>query len=242
MADRVYLSIWLRDFNPENMLEHWRRVIEAFPVSEIAPGVSLAIYPFDWSETPVFERSFGAETVAEELAALASEFLHDDYAYEAEMRWDLWLPASGEEASGGPDGGRLREKLDDDGEGAEEDDWGEEERDLELSGVMQWRRTPSMVAVACMGPGFAPEESGDRPHMLIDFGLDAPFLPIDEDDAEASGIDTDEADVRGRENLQQLVEFVHRLDEILPVERRLLWCESGENLAQKIMSAWHLRL
>ena len=95
MADRVYLSIWLQDFTPENMLEHWRRAMEAFPASEIAPGVSLAIYPFDWSETPVLERSFGGETDAGELATLSYEFLHDDYAYEAEIRWDLWLPASG---------------------------------------------------------------------------------------------------------------------------------------------------
>jgi hypothetical protein len=65
---------------------------------------------------------------------------------------------------------------------------------------------------------------------------------MEEDEAEDAGLDMDEADVRGRENLQQLVEFVHRLDEILPVERRLLWCESGENLAQKVMNAWHLRL
>jgi hypothetical protein len=237
MADLVYLSIWLQDFNPENMLEHWRRAMEAFPVSEIAPGVSLSIYPFDWSETPVLERSFGVETDAEELAQLSSEFLHDDYAYEAEMRWDLWLPANGEAASGGPDGGRMQEELDEGGE-----DLGEEDKDVELAGDTQWRRAPSAVALACLGPGFAPEESEDRAHIRICFGIDAPFLPMDEEDAEASGIDTDEADVRGRENLQQLVEFVHRLDEILPVSRRLLWCESGENLAQKIMNAWHLRL
>ena len=247
MADRVYLSIWLQGFTPENMLEHWRRALEAFPVSEIAPGASLTIYPFDWSETPVMERSFGAETGAEELAALASEFLHDDYAYEAEMRWDLWLPAPGEEAFTGANGGRMRDELDEGGEDVDGEDLGREERDeedmdVELAGDTQWRRTPSVVAIACMGPSFAPEESEDRAHIRIDFGLDAPFLPMDEEDAEACGIDTDEADVRGRENLQQLVEFVHRLDEILPVERRVLWCESGENLAQKIMSAWHLRM
>lgn len=207
--------------------------MEAFPASEIAPGVSLAIYPFDWSETPVLERSFGGETDAGELATLSSEFLHDDYAYEAEIRWDLWLPASG-----GAESAPARV--------VEESEFEEREREeegyVESLGGNDWQRTPSTVAIACMGPGFAPEESGDRPQILIDFGLDAPFLPMEEDEAEEAGLDMDEADVRGRENLQQLVEFVHRLDEILPVSRRLLWCESGENLAQKIMSAWHLRL
>ena len=236
MADRVYLSLWLRDFRPENMLEHWRQAIEAFPGSEIAPGVTMAIYPFDWSETPVFERSFGAETGAEELARLSSEFLHDDYAYEAEMRWDIWLPASDGEPGGSSNDLRMKRELDEDRDA----EVGVEEPDP--ASDMHWRRTPSVVALTCMGPGFAPEESGDRPHIVIDFGLDAPFLPLEDEVAEELEIDVDEADVHGRENLQQLVEFVHRLDVLMPVSKRLLWCESGENLAQKIMSAWHLRL
>ncbi len=232
MADRVYLSIWLRDFSPQNMLEHWRRVLEAFPVSASAPGASLSIYPFDWSETPVFERSFTAEAEAEDLTRVASEFLHDDYAYEAEMRWDLWLPAIAADGNGAEPSAELQENLEEGGEAEE----------MDPAVDPQWRRAPTTVALACIGPSFEPEEHQDRAHIRINFGLDAPFLPMEEDEAEEAEIDMDEADVRGRENLQQLVEFVHRLDAALPISKRVLWCESGENLAEKITSAWRVRL
>jgi hypothetical protein len=233
VADRVFLSLWLRGYNDSNMLELWRRAIDAFPVSESAPGVSLAVYPFDWSETPVFERSFGEGTSSEELVNLASEFLHDDYAYEAELRWDLWLP----EPPVKP-GGTGFTPEEDSGE-----ERGEEENPKRFTEA-GWRRTPSAVSLACLGPQFAPEESGDRADIQIGFGLDAPFLPPDEDELSELDpeMDPDLADLRTRENLQQLVALVHRLDEILPVTKRLLWCETGENLAEKILEAWNLRL
>src|SRR5579885_1343042 len=92
MADLVYLSLSLRDFRPDTMLRYWQTVLEAFPASESQRLKSLSIHPFDWSETPVLERTFGEEATPADAAALASEFLHDDYAYEAEMTWDLWVP------------------------------------------------------------------------------------------------------------------------------------------------------
>src|SRR6266481_2397276 len=93
MADLLYLSLWLRDYSAANMLQHWKHVIEAFPSSPAASGVqSLTIYPFDWGETPVFERIFGEEVNGDDAVALATEFLHEDYAYEVALKWDLWVP------------------------------------------------------------------------------------------------------------------------------------------------------
>ena len=208
MADLVYLSLWLRDFSESNMLQHWRRVIEAFPVSATSPGIRVVtIYPFHWGETPVFERSFGEGIEAGEIVNLAAEFLHEDYAYEVEMNWDLWFPGSSASSGG-------------------------------------WNRTPAAVSVACLGPAFDREGSDDRADIQVNFGLDTPFLPAEQDALPELGpdFDPDLPDRRTRENLQQLVEFVHRLDQILPIAKRSLWCESGENLAEKILAVWNERI
>ena len=212
MPDLVYLSLWLRDYSAANMLQHWKHVIEAFPASPAAPGIqSLTVHPFHWGETPVFERIFGEDVVADDAVTLATEFLHDDYAYEVEMKWDLWVPVSADVPGG-------------------------------------WDKLPTSISVTCLGPGFDREGSDGRADIQINFGLDTPFLPAEDDESAELELnpdpdfDSELADLRMQHNLQQLVGFVHRLDQMMPVEKRLLWCESGENLAEKILDAWNLRL
>jgi hypothetical protein len=214
MADHLYLSMWLRGYDDANMLQHWKTLIETFPLSATAQGIrSLTIYPFNWSETPVFERSFASGTTAQDAVDLASEFRHDDYAYEVEATWDLWVPT---EPAAALDQDSASEALSD----------------------QDWHLAPVAVTLACTGPNFDADSSDDRAHIQVNFGLDLPFVPDQGEDEEHFD---DEADVRARQNLQQLIEFVHRLDEALPVEKRLLWCESGESLADKIMEAWNER-
>ena len=202
VADLVFLSLWLRDYNESNMLQHWKCVIEAFPVSGNVPGIrSLVIYPFQWAETPVFERSFGEGFDVDEAVRLATEFLHEDYAYEAELHWDLWLP----DPSGRPE---------------------------------IWRRTSNLALVSCLGPEFEREGTEDRADIQVNFGLDTLFLPPEGQPYPLSGQERGVADLRTRENLQHLVEFVHKLDQSLSLVKRFLWCESGENLAEKILANW----
>src|SRR3990172_8304057 len=95
MNDLVYLSLWLRDFSEQTMLPYWKFALALFPVSSLLPGGrTLAIYPFHWGETPVLEQMFAAGATADQLVALAGEFLHGDYAYEAGTNWDVWVPKS----------------------------------------------------------------------------------------------------------------------------------------------------
>ncbi|MBI2815945.1 MAG: hypothetical protein HYX72_03300 [Acidobacteria bacterium] len=213
MADLVYLSLWLRDYNADNMLQHWSRVLEAFPGSALLPGIrSISVYPLNWAESPVFERSFGEGATVEDAVILGSEFLHDDYAYEAEMNWDLWVR----------------------NEPAISADVGESDRDE--AEELGWRLAPMRVSLACLGPQFESDDPEDHADIEINFGLDSPFIPPDPEAAkEDLDFDPAEAQVRTRENLQQMVAFVHRLDQTMPIKKRLLWCDSGENLADKIM-------
>jgi hypothetical protein len=91
-----------------------------------------------------------------------------------------------------------------------------------------WRHEPRVVKVVGFGPQFdeaAYETSG---HVRIDFGLDTPFLYED--------VDLDEdAVVRVKENVARLVEFTNKIQKNGGISTRLLWSESGESLARKLI-------
>lgn len=88
-----------------------------------------------------------------------------------------------------------------------------------------WKLQPSRVVIECYAPGFEDAERGEN--LRIEFGLDSKFLPTPER----------EALPMVRANIQSLLRLVHDLDEALPVERRLLWSESGDNFASRLEAA-----
>ena len=105
-----------------------------------------------------------------------------------------------------------------------------------------WERVQRVVSIMCLGPAFEEGESEVSGHLQINFGLDSALLPPEE--WELAGVTPAEqvAAARMRENMDQLLDYERRLEEKLPVARRLLWCESGEDLAEKIRLAWDLDL
>lgn len=92
-----------------------------------------------------------------------------------------------------------------------------------------WRLQPSRVKFIVQGEEFdegAQEQTG---HIQIDFGLDSPFL---QENVEL----TEEAQVKVRENVGKLVEFTMKAEKNTRASGRLLWSESEENLAQKLIA------
>jgi hypothetical protein len=90
MADRFYLSLWLRGFTPNNMLRHFQRVLECFPYSRISPEAALRIYAIEFKEPPLMERRFDQDAEASLVIDAAREFANDDCAFQLECQWDLW--------------------------------------------------------------------------------------------------------------------------------------------------------
>ncbi len=91
MSDRLYLSLWIRNFDESNMLRHFEKMLSLFPFSKLAArGPALNVYAIEHSEPPLFEREFapGAEPAA--MVEAAAEFTHDDCACEIEAAWELW--------------------------------------------------------------------------------------------------------------------------------------------------------
>jgi hypothetical protein len=66
-------------------------------------------------------------------------------------------------------------------------------------------------------------------HVQVDLGPDSPFL---QEDVPL----TDEAGARVRANVQKLVEFTSKVEKNSGANARLLWSESEQNFAQKLIA------
>jgi hypothetical protein len=190
MADPLYLSLWYSSFEADDILPRLLQVLRQFPYSAERPGVTyLALFPVAWHEPTVLEQRLTPGLPPEQAILLASEQLHDDYAYAFEAYWDLWIPAEG--------------------------------------GV--WSQQPSLVRFTAHGVEFEDGIYQQNGHIQIDFGLDSLFVQ------EQIAL-VDEAESRVRANVKKLVDFTTALEKTSGANSRLLWSESEENLAQKLIA------
>lgn len=91
MADRLYLSCWLKSFTEANMLRHFQKMLELFPFSKLAVrGPEVRVYALEHAEPAQFERDFALSSEPRVLIESAREFMHDDCLCEVDAAWDLW--------------------------------------------------------------------------------------------------------------------------------------------------------
>ncbi len=202
MADQLYLSLWYPNFRTAALGPAILGVLRQFAVIGAAPGEApliraATVYPIGWSESPVYGRVYEKEEAA--LAAPAAavppalDQLHDDFAYEFEIDWELWQP----ELEGGLD--------------------------------PTWRKSPSRVMVVGFGPEFDDGAYETNGQIRIGFGLDTPFLQEE--------VELDEtAKAKVRENVALLVLLVRAIEKNCGISSRLLWSESGDSLAEKLIA------
>jgi hypothetical protein len=189
MADPLYLSLWFSNFETEEMLPHALRLIQQFPFSKRIPGItSVVLHPISWEQPTILERRFRPGIAPEEAMTVASDLLHDDYAYVFEANWDLWTPLDGE-----------------------------------------WSLRPTPVQFIARANEFEENQAEAEGQLQVDFGLDTPFL---HEEIELTG----ELKSLVRSNVQALVDFINRVEKNAGSATRLLWSESDENLAQKLLS------
>src|SRR5436309_9063476 len=93
----------------------------------------------------------------------------------------------------------------------------------------EWTLQPSPVRFIVRGEEFEEAEAKAEGDIQVDFGLDSPFL---HEELQFSG----ELESRVRANVQNLVDFINRVEKNSGTSARLLWTESDENLAQKLVS------
>jgi hypothetical protein len=91
MADRLYLSCWIRGFNEVNMLAHFGKLLDLFPFSKLAKrGPVLRVYAIEQAEPPQIEREFPLPAEISDIIEAALEFTQPDCSVQVEASWDLW--------------------------------------------------------------------------------------------------------------------------------------------------------
>jgi hypothetical protein len=93
----------------------------------------------------------------------------------------------------------------------------------------EWRLVPSLVKFIVQGEEFEESTSEHTGHIQVDFGLDSNFLL---ETVELS----EETQAKVRDNVSKLVEFTMKAEKNTRATGRLLWSESEENLAQKLIA------
>ncbi len=89
----------------------------------------------------------------------------------------------------------------------------------------EWKLRPAPIGIWCYGPLF-PSEYGEQ--LRFEFGLETLFLP---------GPELSRPLAPFRHNIRSLLHLVHDMDDALPVDKRLLWSESGGNFAERLQEA-----
>jgi hypothetical protein len=158
MADQLYLSLWFPNFRLTALPDALASVLRQFAtVSGDKRVAAASAYPLGFTESPTWQRIFvndpraedTSESSIENAVAEATEQLHDDMAYEFEMKWPLWSPVL-EDTAQGPDS--------------------------EAGPETAWKQIPSTVRVLGFGPQFDDASFEQNGHIRVDFGLDTPWV------------------------------------------------------------------
>jgi len=199
MADQLYLSLWYSNFRFAQLPLALERVLQQFAAIGGSDKVKAAtVYPLSWRESPVYQWVHSDKDPIEHAEpahaiARATELLHEDYAYEFEMNWELWVP---------------------------------QEQD---SSTPAWKQQARVVRVIGFGPQFDEGSFEQNGQIRVDLGDDSPFLHED------VAIDTQSAEYV-KMNVMKLIDLTTAIQKNAGVASRLLWSESGENLAQKLIA------
>jgi hypothetical protein len=211
MADQLYLSLWFPNFRFDTLPATLVSVMRQFAlISKDSRIYAASVYPISFTEAPTYQRIYvnddrsedTSASIIENAVAEATEQLHDDLAYEFEMRWKLWAPEAG-----------LKQVT--------------ESAALDTL----WKLQPATVKILGFGPQFDDASFDQNGHIRIDFGLDTPWLAETLEDEELD----DAATKHIQQNVEMLLAFTLSVEKNCGISSRLLWTESGEPLAQKLI-------
>jgi hypothetical protein len=210
MADQLFLSYWLRNYNDSTMLRNFEKLLRLFPFSLLGQQAStFKIMAVDANEPVVAEIPYPPPVPIDDVLAVAKDFQNADACYRLETWWDLWqyegdwklAPARVALCCFGPE---FNQNPSGDLTG----------HDAQRSSVIAFPNPNEDAAFGCA--------------LEIEFGIDANFLPQPDIPDSPRMIES---------NIKSLLKLVHDLDDALPVETRRLWSESGENFAEKLHQA-----
>jgi hypothetical protein len=252
MADRLYLSLWYPNFRLESLPAALAGVLRQFAIVGNKRVYAASAYPINFTEPPTYQRIYvvddratpldqiaqinpavdDTDEIVDAAVAEATQQLHDDMAYEFEMRWQLWVPEGQEPAYNRLGLASARDADEDD---PDPDDPACDQPDT------AWRLRTHTVRVLGFGPRFDVAGYEQNGHLLIDFGIDTPWVPNPLHPTPSlkalaeSGLD-ESAQIHIQQNVEKLLAFTLLVEKNCGISSRLLWTESGEPLAEKLIA------
>jgi hypothetical protein len=215
MADQLYLSLWFPNFRlqalPDALVCVLRQFItvsrEGGAHPELARVAAASAYPIDWAESPIYQRIYVNDERSEASDADAS--LPENAVAEA------------------------TEQLHDDTAYEFETRWRLWVPEPSPEGLdATWSLEPTRVRIVGFGPNFDLGSYEQNGHIRVDFGIDTPWTF---EGSEDESLDP-EVTKRVQQNVEKLLAFTLSVEKHCGISSRLLWTESGEPLAEKLIA------
>jgi len=220
MADQLYLSVWYPNFRLESLPAALKGVLTQFaiiardgkPKSVLGRVAAASVYPIDWTETPIYQRIYVNDERAEESPDTQAALIENAVA-------------------------EATEQLHEDQAYEFEMMWmlslPDSDGDLDVA----WKLRPAKVRITGFGPNFDAGSYEQNGHIRVDFGLDTPWVLEDElIGDEANEFELKVAEKHIQQNVEKLLAFTLSVEKHCGISSRLLWTESGEPLAEKLIA------
>ncbi len=219
MADQLYLSLWYPNFRLESLASALVCVLRQFAVvakedqkqTSFGRVSAASTYPIDWTESPTYQRIYVNDERAQSSADTEGSIIEHAVAEATEqLHSDMAYEFEMRWLLWMP---TPPGPLDDES----------------INTRTAWKLEPMKVRITGFGPDFDEGSYEQNGHIRVDFGLDIPWVPEDE-------LVTDEAAEKIKQNVEKLLAFTLIVEKNCGISSRLLWTESGEPLAEKLVA------
>ncbi len=217
MSNQAHLSIWLKDFPEDLVLERFGKFLSTVPFSAKEPGFThLEIRAVDWTESPVYEQDLRSVPLdAASIIELAKDHFHNDCCISVRSRWDLWV------YEGDPARWQLEpQSLEFICYGEDFDDgvW-RQDGHLEVNFGFEHLFTGHAGLLGIRQIALPKAESPEEKRFLEAMAVPEKLHNYYE---------------KTRENIKKLFDWVRSIEKVLPVEGLRLWSEGEENFEARL--------
>ena len=232
MADQLYLSLWFPNFRLQALPAALIGVLRQFAVvartsdagnadADMGRIVAATAYPIDWTESPAYQRIYEGEGKAFEPETAPID--ESPEAQEAQIESAV-LEATAQ--------------LHDDSAFEFEMEWmlwqPKQSRAGQPTPISAWSLEPSRVRITGFGPDFDSGSYEQNGHIRVDFGTDTPWTFETESLTDPALSKTAAQHIQ--QNVEKLLAFTLLVEKNCAISSRLLWTESGEPLAEKLIA------